>query len=221
MSKRYNIVVGIPNTGVWRDETAKSVALMFSYFSLQKHVMRGVAEQSIGLLTVQGSVVAQQRHMCVKKACQDKTRTHLLFIDSDMEFPMTLAHRLLVHDKDIVAANCTTRASPIETIACDFDDKRIISKGKTGLQKVRQVGCAVMLINLDVFRKLRPPFFLSDWIPDIGAYCGEDVYFCQKVQEAGYDVWIDHAVSCEVKHVGTRAYGHEDVDEAKILETVQ
>lgn len=217
MEKNPYVVVGMPNNGTWRDETAKSMAVMFSYFSL--HKMDGVDKQRIGLLTVQGSMIAQQRHMCVKKVVQDEKLTHLMFVDSDMVFPKDLIHRLYKWDKDIVACNCTTRTPPILPVAYDFEDKRIVSKGKKGIEKVRSVGCAIMLMRISIFRKMKPPFFLNDWIPSMGATCGEDVYFCQKVQDAGVDVWIDHETSMEIKHVGHRAYGHEDVDEDELMVT--
>jgi hypothetical protein len=52
-----------------------------------------------------------------------------------------------------------------------------------------------------------------DWIPQLKCYCGEDVYFCQKLVESGTDLWIDHELSRAVKHVGSYSYGHDDLTE--------
>ena len=211
--KRYrgvNLTVCIPSTGTWTAETAKCVALMFSYFEL--HGIRGVHSKKISLIASTGSMLSSLRELMVKKALQSNT-THILFIDSDMKFPMDTVHRLLEHRKAFVAANCTTRAFPVETVAHDVDGEAIRSIGKTGLQEVQHVGLAVALIEVEVLKQLTPPLFLMDWIPPLKTYCGEDVYFCQKLSELGVRMWIDHDLSKRVKHVGTYEYGHDDVEE--------
>jgi hypothetical protein len=35
---------------------------------------------------------------------------------------------------------------------------------------------------------------------------GEDIYFCFKAREAGFDIWLEQDISKQVAHVGTRAY---------------
>lgn len=52
-----------------------------------------------------------------------------------------------------------------------------------------------------------------DWIPALGTYCGEDVYFSQKMAEIGVDLWIDHDISREISHVGKKKYSFDDIDE--------
>jgi hypothetical protein len=60
-----------------------------------------------------------------------------------------------------------------------------------------------------VLKALKPPLFMMEWVPDTGGYCGEDIYFCQVAQEAGFDVWIDHDLSQNILHVGRMAYGQD------------
>ena len=72
---------------------------------------------------------------------------------------------------------------------------------------MQHVGLAVTLIEASAFMKLRPPLFLMDWIPDLNCYCGEDVYFCQKLSEAGVKLYVDHDVSQRIRHIGTQAFG--------------
>jgi hypothetical protein len=165
----------------------------------------------MGIISIQGSMLSQQRHLCVSKACQTKRATHLAFIDSDMKFPRDTIHRLIQHDKDFVACNCTTRKDPIVPVAFDFDGNRISSVGRTGIEKVRQVGLAVSLLRLDALRKIRPPHFMQEWIPEAGYYCGEDVYFCQLAQASNLDIWVEHDLSREIKHVGSREWGYDDI----------
>jgi len=86
-------------------------------------------KQSYVLMTSQGSMLVQQRHSLVERALRQNP-THILFIDSDMEFPADTLNRLLAADKDIVGANCTTRAMPPEPTAHDLSGERISSLEK-------------------------------------------------------------------------------------------
>jgi len=203
-----SILVCIPHTGFVRAETMKSLSLMFSFFGENK-LAGNPQNQRLALTMVEGSMLSAQREMLVKKALQVKHVTHILFIDSDMNFPMNTLHRLYAHDKVYVAANCTTRAEPVLPIAHDLEGNRLWSKGKSGLQEVVHVGCAIALIQTEPIKALRPPLFLMDWIPDNQNYCGEDVYFTQKMREKGHQIWVDHDLSQNIGHVGTKIYGHE------------
>lgn len=212
-ARDVNVCFCIPNMGVWTSETAKSVALSMLYFSL--HPIPGFHNRKATLQRVEGSMLAQNRHLLVKKALQDRSVTHILFVDADMDFPMTVVPRLLVHRKPFVAANCTTRMEPILPVAFGMDGERVYSTGRHGLQQVIHVGLALALIEVDVFRRLTPPLFLQDWIPDNQNYCGEDVYLTQKMAERNIPCYVDHDLSVEVFHVGKYAYGHADVKEPK------
>lgn len=212
MTRHPSILVCMPTSGFVRVETMKSLALMFSFFGENK--LAGTpSTQRLALATVEGSMLCAQREMLVKKALQTKHITHILFVDSDMEFPMNLIHRLYAHDKVFVGANCTTRAEPVEPVGHDMAGNRLFSTGKTGLQEVTHVGLAIALIQTEPLKDLRPPLFLMDWIPEHRTYCGEDVYFTQKLVEKGHSIWIDHDVSLNIGHVGTRIYKHSDTME--------
>ncbi len=139
--------------------------------------------------------------------------THILFLDSDMIFPSDTLHRLARHRKPIVAANCSTRSEPVTPVAMGMDNKRVLSIGKEGLEQVRQVGTGIMLIDIDLFKKMQPPFFENQWCEQTRAYSGEDIYFVYKAKnELGVNVFVDHDLSVQIKHVGQRKYGHEDID---------
>lgn len=212
--KTVGVAVGTPVHGLWQNGTVNSLALMMCYFTL--HRPEGYEGHYISLCTVEGSMVSEQRERIVRQCLREKRLTHLLFIDSDMKFPMNTVHRLLAHDKDFVAANCTTRNEPIVEVAHDLDGKRLPSRGKKGLQEIQHVGLAVALLRLEPLKRLRPPLFLQDWVPSLQTYCGEDVYFLQKLREVGLQLWIDHDLSQEVYHIGSRSYGHADVKDTPI-----
>jgi hypothetical protein len=206
MIDHIHVCVCVPNTGEWKNETAKSVALMFSYFA-QNRVGKAKS-QRLSLLTAEGSMLSQSRQNLVQKSLKAGC-THIMFVDSDMEFPMNTLNKLLERDKPFVALNATTRTEPALPVAHDLEGNRLSSKGKKGLEKVQHVGLAVALIGREVFARMEPPLFLMDWIPDRNAYCGEDVYFCSYAQSLGYDLWVDHDLSQSVGHVGKKVYGYD------------
>jgi len=125
--------------------------------------------------------------------------------------PRDTLRRLLSHDLPFVAANCTSREWPPNPTAIGFDGQRVSSVGRSGLETVRQVGLAVALLRRDLLMKLDPPRFLMDWIPQVKGYCGEDVYFSQLVNHAGFEVVIDHDLSKDVGHVGWTIFGQGQV----------
>ena len=151
-------------------------------------------------------MLVQSRHNLIVAALKDKC-THIMCLDSDMTFPRDTFIRLYQRDKDAIGVNATTRAYPVMHIAHDLKGKRISSAGKSGVQKVQHVGLAVMLMKAEIFGRIEPPLFMMEWIPEMGSYCGEDVYFCAKLQHAGVDVYIDHDLSNEVGHLGAQHFG--------------
>ncbi len=202
--EHLNVVVCVPSTGVWASSFGHSLVIMAADFMTWRPV--GCKSKFIQVFTQDSSMLVQSRHDLVKNALAAGA-THVLFLDSDMVFPKDLLQRLLEDGKDIVGVNCTTRGWPVTHIAHDFMQDLIDSRYRTGLEKVQQVGLAVMLIRAEVLKKLRPPMFMMEWVPDTGSYCGEDIYFCQLAQEAGFDVWVDHDLSKKVLHIGHMAFG--------------
>lgn len=204
LGKRIDVAVCVPTSGLWQADFGRSLAMMF----VQANSWRpeGVRSFKISLFSKFSSMLVHNRHELVLHALKREC-THVLFLDDDMVFPPDTLQRLLGWDKDFVAANCTTKGNPTEFIAHDLGWKRVDSRGKEGVQRVQHVGLAVALIKTDVFMAMDPPLFMMEWVPDMQAYCGEDVFFCAKAQEKGIEIWVDHGLSREVGHVGKLVYG--------------
>jgi len=203
------VAVCVPSGGEWESGTAVSVAMMINDF--MQFGVPGLRSRGIHLNSTESSMLVSNRHNAVKTTLKHGA-THLLFVDSDMRFPPWALRRLLSHDVPMVAGNCTRRAFPVTGTALDFDGKDVDSRGKKGVQAVRQVGGAFMLIRRDVLEKLTPPLFAMEWVPEMDGYCGEDIYFCQLVQAAGFDVLIDHELSMHIGHIGKYTFGWGLVD---------
>lgn len=205
LEEPIDVAVCVPSTGCWRTGTVRSVLMAWTEL-LQRSVVDQVPVV-VRLLTQDTSCLPQSRHNLVKEALKLGS-SHVMFVDADMKFPSDTFIRLLLRDKDVIGVNCTNRTWPVETIACDLKNgRRIDSRKKFGVQKVQHIGTGLMMVKTSVFRKMQPPLFMFEWIPQENKYCGEDVYFCAKCHDVGVDVWVDHDLSKECGHIGDLTYG--------------
>ena len=73
----------------------------------------------------------------------------------------------------------------------DWEDGELVEVDATG------TGC--ILYNLEVFKKIPYPWFEFKKHPETGLVIGEDVGLCQKLQAAGYKIYVDTSV--EIEHL--------------------
>lgn len=203
-----NVVIGVPSGGEWAAQMASAAAMLVTDF--MQHGLPGLRSRQLHIHSAESSMLVSNRHSAVKNMLQTNA-SHLLFIDSDMKFPPWALRQLMAHDLPFVAANCTKRVFPVMGTAHDFNGDIVDSAKCSGLETVRQVGLAFALIRRDVFEQLRPPLFAMEWIEELKMYCGEDVFFSQLVQQAGFDIVIDHDLSRQIGHIGKFIYGHGQV----------
>lgn len=210
---RKNLKVGIciPSRGEMEIGTAFDLAVMCGYDSRFR-----LGEQAI--YTVAGTLIFDQRQKLAEAALKERC-DYVLWIDADMRFPKNTIERLLAHDKDIVGVNATTRTIPVKSTAknleIDMEKKEnqwlsVSSKGKVGIEQVTAIGCGVMLVKREVFENTPPPWFWFEQLPG-EKLLGEDVYFCVKAHDAGFETWVDHGLSNEIGHVGRYTFGWHDV----------
>ncbi len=123
--------------------------------------------------------------------------THILFIDSDvLPRPNTL-DRLLDLDKDIVTGvyPMTTKRSITWSVARDDDFTIEIDDLPRNPFKVKYCGFGCVLVKFKVFEKLEWPYWKNEFKPG-QITKGEDIYFCDKAREAGFDIWCEPKVKC-------------------------
>ena len=182
------------------------VTASFSYSLAMLTKKCGEISKKITLNMVMGSEISSQRQQLVEQALETNA-THILWLDSDMKFPSDIIERLLSHDKDIVACNYSTRVPPHRPVAftSEYDMDERLTEDK-GISEVFAVGMGCMLVNIDVYKNMKKPYFSVSWNEDYTSLQGEDLYFCKKASENNYKVWIDNETSQLISHVGTRAY---------------
>ena len=169
-------------------------------------------DDRVMLYTSHGTLIASQRMELARQALEEKA-DYLLWLDSDMRFPRETIGHLMLRDKPIVAANYATRRMPVKPVAMMDNDGEIgrvyTAPDSEGLQPVDYIGMGVMMVKREVFEKVEAPWFAIPYSTVGQHYIGEDVFFCRKAREAGYEVLVDHDLSHQVKHVGTFEYSHE------------
>ena len=186
-------------------------------------VARDLADLRVNMLS--SSILACSRNDLAHEAMQSGC-THILCLDSDMRFPMNSLERLLMHNKDIVGINYVTRKPPPGFVAfkkkgwTNEEHVRLETNATaTGLEKVEAIGFGMVLIKTDVFRKIPYPGFETWYDEKTTMWIGEDVDFCLKAAEAGYEIWVDQDLSKECAHIGRLEYTTAMVEATKDMDT--
>lgn len=119
----------------------------------------------------------------------------LWLIGDDHTFEPDVVVRLLEHDVDVVVPHCLKRYPPwMPVVFSERDEEGFYVPAdlpESGLTEIHAAGSAGMLIRRTVLETLDEPWFQ----PAPGASgLNEDLYFCEKVREAGFDIYCDPAV---------------------------
>jgi hypothetical protein len=81
----------------------------------------------------------------------------------------------------------------------------------SGLEEVEAMGFGCICVHREVFEAMPPPWFHIPWNEQTMKYdCGEDVYFCRKAKENGFQVMLDHDLTKEVAHIGSMEFGNSE-----------
>ena len=154
---------------------------------------------NLQMVNVYGTDTDLGRTSAVKDA-REKNCKHIWFIDDDTVPPFDAGRNLLYlleqHPKAMVAAGVyCTRSMPPEPIVyreqgagADWDWK----VGETFQRWGAGTGC--MMINLEVFDHIEEPWFLTTNTAEHRET--DDLYFCRKVSEAGFELWVDGGILC-------------------------
>lgn len=126
--------------------------------------------------------------------------SHILWLDSDMVFTEDLFDDLYDNGKDIITGIAHSRREPFPS--CVFSEIypgvcRFEGKYPSEPFKIAGCGMACCLMKVDVLKAIwerhNTCFFPT-------ASLGEDLAFCQRATEGGWEIWADPHV--RVGHVG-------------------
>lgn len=178
-----------------------------------------------------GSLVYNARNNLARQAIKAEA-DWILWLDSDMVFGPDLLQRMMKvcteNDIEFLTALCFRRKPPYTP--CLFDRLEKIDKGASytallsvpeGRFKVGGCGFAGVLMSTQIILDVAAKYNGRMFDPIEGM--GEDVSFCWRARQCGYELWCDSSI--ELGHVGscvvTRGYfeafneGVNDVSESK------
>lgn len=212
--RNSSLFIAIPSGSEWKADFGMSVAGLMAH--INQPLANGGRIARVQFHNMKGSILSRSRQKLVEGALSCKC-THILFLDSDMVFPHFLAHQLLRHNVDVVAANCAVKTLPSNPTARYHDPnstvgRPVYSVGKLGLEQVWRVGTGIMLVNLSVFARMKAPWFDITWNEELNDYTGEDWNFCARLTQAGIPIWVDHTISQHIGHIGSYTYSHSDIE---------
>lgn len=155
-----------------------------------------------------GSLVYNARNNLARQAIKSEA-DWVLWLDSDMVFNPDFLQRMMKvcteNDIDFLTALCFRRKPPYTP--CLFDRLDKVEKGASytallsvpeGRFQVGGCGFAGVLMSTDVLISVSARFNGRMFDPMDGF--GEDVAFCWRARQCGYDIWCDSDI--EMGHVG-------------------
>ncbi len=199
------ICVAIPSDDSVKANFSMALAAM-SYYS-------GLHQIPLAFCNQKGSILPKNRNSLVKDA-RSLDCSHILQIDSDITFPPFALHRLLSHKKGIVGCTYVRRSQPHDNLAVPLNKQPV--QNATGLTEVDRLPTGLLLVDMDVFTKIKRPWFRfpiteeCDKYPE-GNIDGEDYYFCDAARAAGYPVYLDVELSFELTHWGECGWRVKDI----------
>lgn len=148
-----------------------------------------------------GYSVARARNFMAQWAL-DEGVDYLLMVDSDMVVPVDGISSLLSHDVEVclgwaVRGSSDDRLTSVVKKGSGYGNcyyaQELSDMG--GLLEVKACGMAFALVNTDVFRRFKRPWFKFEDHAD-GTALGEDFWFCMQCASNGVKVWVDPRVQC-------------------------
>jgi hypothetical protein len=168
-SPKHKVAILLPSLGGFTEETMIATTSLAMY-SFTRGIHTDLMNESV-------TGVAKCRNALVEAAIKGDY-THILFIDSDMYFPMTMLESLLKHDKDIVGVPYVGRAHPVFLLGHPMKDEDKLAT--SGLIEAKTMPSGLMLIRTDVFRKVPQPWYFESY-----GYTGAPMQqFMQCIQDA-------------------------------------
>jgi len=139
----------------------------------------------------------------------------ILWIDSDIEWDPKKAIEILELDQDIIGLPVIKRTYESETYNIKSKPEDLYTRNDDGLIKVDSVGTGFLKMSKKAFTYLwdNSPEYVHNgknvrWAFDVklvdGDIMSEDVHIATKLKEAGFDIWIDPASTCN--HIGSMKF---------------
>ena len=175
-----------------------SVKTAFSLIELIKNT-----PHELQVIFQEGIFVHQNQNNIVDYAVENKF-DYVFFVECDMVFEPETLNKLLADDKDIICANYNYRSEPRCSMVYGLNEKNeLIMLGNKLPKETFKCGAiptGLTLIKTSVFEKLKKPYFFYEYNEEGVMESSQDVYFCQKAREAGFEIWCNPQII--TNHIG-------------------
>jgi hypothetical protein len=174
--------------------------------------------------------VHRNRNMLLDRAMNSEA-THLMFLDTDIIFPVSGIPQLLAARKPIIGGAYNLKAPPrkegdklvttttVKALPEDYEgthDNWIMNRSAPF--ECAGLPTGFMLIDLRVLRGVEPPPYQGantlesrpgprawfDFEERDGTFVGEDIYFCNYVRSQGVPLWCDPTI--KLGHIGPNVF---------------
>jgi hypothetical protein len=131
---------------------------------------------------------------------------YLFAVDSDITFPPDTLEKMLKRDVDMITGVYRQRLPEQHVELYDMNYQRINydSVAHAGCFQIGGCGMGCVLIKKQVFLSVKYPHFEYHQAILMEDTVSEDVDFCQKVNNAGHNIYVDTSIRCE--HLGSTVY---------------
>lgn len=195
------ILVAIPNIGSIHPLLTMKLVRWFA------SKIKGVEQMSL-FMPMNNYPHDSARNFCVEHFLKTDM-THLLFIDSDVVPPDDAIEQLIAADQPFITGLYPSmRQTPQGEIAKVFNAFVYADDGngnyglvpivgaEGGIAPIDRAGAGCLLITREVIEKVGQPWFKFQYRENGIMYFGEDIDFCKKAQDAGYQLYAHAGVKC-------------------------
>lgn len=151
--------------------------------------------------------VDEARNRIAKTAIQNEC-DYIFFVDSDVIIQHGQLERLVSHNKDAITGIYYMRVLPHYSLIRKKTADKLYTPIEpnltdTDLIKIDGAGFGCFLVKTSVFDKIEYPWFQFKYYQREGiwGHLGEDLYFCEQLQNANIDIYCDPTIQCT--HIGT------------------
>lgn len=146
-----------------------------------------------------GACISDNRNKLTARAIELKA-DWIFYVDDDQLFHPEALIRLLNHRVNIVSGLYLSREFPFQPVVFDRPSEDSKVKGayqmilsnlteNHGIIKVAAIGAGALLVRLNVFQKLKKPYWT---LGQVDPSCwGDDLDFCYRVRQAGFNIYCD------------------------------
>lgn len=226
---KKHVVVAVPSTSG------------FVHIGTSRAIINDVVKM-LGLgwaVTIEDEIGSSDIYDCraalVEKFLARSDATHLMMVDSDVQWPRGAIPRLVDHNVDFAAALYPQRKDPL-TYALQYlnDDKVLTPDPETGLIEMAGVSAGFICLTRGMLERMIDHYHsdpiaglyerngqrrIALWdpyrLPGSLRKFGEDYAFCRRWRDMGGKIWVDPDIP--MAHVGLKVFGANFTDWLKLM----